>query len=202
MAPTYSITFINNSNQTGHICIYPQISQGEARYGLAWLTQPVSPGTSARFVWPLETSFYWNQSNSQPGRAQSASQCLPIDGNNNQVTLSKVNGAYVFGSPQPGLQSGNVYILCDPTVIPNEVSVGLGIAQSGILSMPASPNITYSFEPFVPGNTYGLAFGQFETGQPLSGADLSLSKTVTFPTNTYALTVALNLDRTWSVVPS
>lgn len=202
MAPTYSITFINNSNQTGHVCICPNLQAGETPYGLIWLTQLVNPGTRATFVWPLQLSFYWKKSNDQPGHAISTSQTLPVDGDNNQVTLSKVNGAYMFGTPQPGPQPNNIYILTDNTVVPNEVTIGLGIAQSGIMAMTAQPNVTYSFAPFHPGNMYRLAFGQFETGQPLSEANFSLSTAITFPINLYNLTVALNLDHTWSIVPS
>lgn len=198
---SYRITFINNSTQPGHICLYQADPQRGNADSLAWMTQFVNPGTQATFVWSMDYCFFWNQQNSQPGQAVSASQTLPMDPENNRVTLSKIDGGYVFGTPRPGPQPGQIYIQCDSNVGMNEVTVGFGLALSGIMGQQAQPNMNYSFAP-PPGNAYFMAFGQFQTGQSLNGANLSVSTALTFPGNSNSLTVALNLDQTWSVVPA
>lgn len=199
MSVNYRLTFINNSNKIGSVCLLPSNEHGALPNSLIWLAQPVNPGTQATFIWNTQYCFLWNRPGSGPGFASFSQQILPVDPPNNMITLSKSNGNYVFGEAQQGQRPEAIYILCDQSVVPHEVEVGFGMSDSGMFTASALPNTMVSFTP-TPTDRYLLAFGEFEPGKPVSGADLSLSTPIQFPVNAFGLAAALNLDLTWSKV--
>jgi len=199
----YTVVFVNNSTQTGNACIYqqgPNIANPEVM-SLAWLTKGAAPSTTLVFTWTIDYSFVWAQTGVlKPGVLFTASQVWPADlSTDNQVTFTQQGGIYTFQDQQAGPESGSLYITEDATIPANQASVGVGMSGAGTFATQAQPNWHLIFTPTP---EYYITFGTYVAGEVMSITEVSNSQLIQFPTNEYSMTVTLNADNTFTVVPT
>src|ERR1700754_3494439 len=125
----YSITFINQSQNSASFCVYqqdPKLGVNNIQ-SLAWFTKYVNTGEGqqAEFSWTVDYNFVWGQTGELvPGVKFRANQTIPADlSSSNRVTLNNINGAYQFIDQGQGPKAGALTILQDGTIPFNDASV-------------------------------------------------------------------------------
>jgi len=196
----YSVTVVNNSVNTGAICIYqtsPDITEPKVM-SLAWFSKVAHPKTQVSFDWSIDYSFVWDETGLLiPGVTFDASQSLPTDlSSKNMVTLDYSEGAFVFENQTKGAKNGTMYITCDGNLPLNVASVGIGMSGAGTFVVQAQPNINLNFTPHP---TYWVTFGNYTPGQVLDIGEITNKQKLEFGANIYNLDVVLNRDNTWTV---
>ncbi len=209
MSNTYTLTFVNNSDNNWDFCCFqedPNISTQDVQ-SLAWFAFPVAPTTSVSFSWTIDYQFVWSQTGQLgAGVVFSASQKweASLTGNNGVDFTRKPNQAFTFETLAPFGNQGTLYINQDST-IPNDtaaVGINMGIvgappgAGTGTFVVPAQPNITASFTPHP---LYWVTFGQYTPGQVLDTQQITQKAQVAFPVNVYSMYAFLNPDNSWTV---
>ena len=199
---TYTLNFVNNSDQVGSVCVYqsdPNIGNPDVM-SLAWFTQPCAPQTGASFSWQIEYSFIWDQTGTLgAGVTFTASENLDADlTSTNQVTLTtdEPSGAYAFANQGKGSQDGTLYIVQDGSIPTGKLSCGIGMYHSGIYAVQAEPNETAEFTPHP---VYWITFGNHVHGEVLDVTTITNAAQVVFPPNVYSVTATLTSQNTWII---
>jgi len=209
MGNTYTLTFVNNSDNNWDFCCYqedPNISTQDVM-SLAWFAYPVAPTTSVSFSWTINYQFVWSQTGQLgAGVRFSASQKWDanLTGNNGVDFTRKPNQAFTFENLAPFGDPGTLYINQDGTIPSNTAAVGINMgiegappgAGSGTFVVPAQPNITASFTPHP---SYWVTFGQYTPGQVLDIQQITQKAQVAFPVNVYDMYAILGADNKWTV---
>ncbi len=209
MGDTYTLTFINNSQNNWDFCCYqedPNISTQDVM-SLAWFAFPVAPTTSVSFSWTINYQFVWSQTGKLgAGVRFSASQKwdTSLTGKNGVDFTRKPNQAFTFQNQMPFGDQGTLYINQDGTIPSDTAAVGINMgiegappgAGTGTFVVPAQPNITASFSPHP---TYWVTFGQYTPGQVLDIQQITQKAQVEFPVNVYDMYAILGPDNKWTV---
>ena len=196
---SYSVTFVNNSQNTGSACLYQQTPDAPFNLmSLAWFAYPTHPSTRTTFQWSIDYSFVWGQTGTlMPGVTFSADQQLPADPNGaNTVTFTQQYGSPQFSRLQSGGQPGMLSISCDASVPSRQISIGIGMSGSATFATQAMPNMTSVFGV---SPSYWFAFGNYQQGQVLDAQSITTAVQLNFPSGVYALTVTLNADGSFTV---
>jgi hypothetical protein len=201
--PTYSLIFVNNSTQNGSACIYqqdPDITIPDVM-SLAWFTKSTSPTTKVIFTWSIDYQFVWSETgNLVPGVIFVASQTWDADlSTKNQVTFTKVDGPYTFTAQTQGPRTGSLYISEEPSIPPNQASVGVGMSGFGTFAVQAQPNTSLVFTPHP---QYWITFGNYTQGEVMDISEVNAPAQIEFPANVYSMTAILNNDNTWTITPT
>ena len=202
MSTQYTLKVVNNSTQSGSVCVYqrdPEQEKYANLYSLAWFSKKCHPGTTLTFRWILDYCFTWSETGElKPGVTFEASQSEdadPSDASKDAIGFSKTGGAYAFTTPlRPGTP-GELRIQTDGTIPINEASVGIGMSGNPALAVSAGPNLDYAF---IPHPEYWIAFGDYEEGQVIDLNRVTETAKIVFPLNTYSLSITLQEDNTWS----
>lgn len=202
MADQYTLRFINNSTMSGNACVYqtdPNI--GPNVMSLAWFSKAAHPTTKLTFRWTIDYSFTWAETGQLiPGVFYDATQNWPADlQNTNQVTFSRIGGAYTFKDQVKGAIPGTLYIMEDSTIPSKMASVGVGMSGNGTFAVQAQPNITAMFTPHP---QYWITFGMMEEGEVLDIAQITQKANIEFPPGIFSMTAILKADNTWDVKPT
>lgn len=196
----YVLYFQNNSTQIGSACVYqsPPDTSNPNIMSLAWFSQMAAPTSTLQFGWDIDYSFTWSQTGLlAPGVLFSATQSWPADLSlANQVQFSVISGAYTFQNQTQGPLAGNLYIMQDSTIPPNQASVGIGMGGSGTFALQGQPNMQAVFSPTP---QYWITFGNYIQGEVLDITNISNPAAVAFPPNVFSMTAILNADNTWTV---
>lgn len=198
---TYSVRFINNSQNPGSACVYQKSSApfyGQL-FSLAWFARRVYPGSQATFQWAPDYSFVCAETGTlMPGVVFQTSQQVQADPNNaNMVTLDQNGGGLQFQGPQPGGQPGTLTARTSNSIQFGTASVGIGMSGSATFATGAQPNMNYAFTA---NPSYWIAFGDYQQGQVLDADSMYNSAALYFGGGN-ALTVTLNPDNTFTVQP-
>jgi len=212
MAEQYVVTFVNNSANTGTVCLYqtfPGFGAIGAAYSLAWMTTKAAPSTTVGFQWSPVLGFAWDQIGVlAPGLIFTAAEYLPANLDSlNQVTLTQLNGGLQFVNQGPGPKPGSLFIQQDGTVQLNNAAVAFEMSGQPTLAVQAQPNMTVVLQP---ASLYWIIFGTFEQGEVLdttlfggnAEAEFTKPAQIVFPPGVFAMTATLNPDNTWTVQPS
>ncbi|HEY0036700.1 MAG TPA: hypothetical protein VGB66_08440, partial [Longimicrobium sp.] len=168
---------------------------------LAWFTKGAAPTTTITFTWSIDYSFVWAQTGLlKAGVVFQAGQVWPADlSTRNQVTLTQENEVYTFENQTTGAATGNLYITEDPSILADQVAVGVGMSGSGTFVKQGQPNWNLTFTPHP---QYWIAFGSYTHGEVMDISSMSDAGLIQFPPNEYSMTVTLNPDNTWTIVPT
>lgn len=200
---TYSVTFINHSNNLWDICIYQKDDNiGVPNvFSLAWLTSRSHPGDHHEFNWNLDYNFVWADTGElAPGVCFVADQSLSADlSTSNQITFTQTrDSCYTFCNQTKGPGSGSLFITEDSTITTKRVAVGIGMNGIGTFVIGAQPNNNLIFTPQP---EFWICFGDFEQGQVLDLRYMNNAAQIKFADHIYAKTVILNADNTWTISP-
>ena len=192
--PTYSVKFINNSQNQGSACLFQQSSAPS--YGqvfpLAWFAQRLFPGSQTTFQWTLDYSFVWAQTGTlQPGISFRAAEEVAA----NPSGANKVTFSQQFGPVQPGGQPGSLTIQTQASVQMNQYSVGIGMSGSATFATQAQPNMN---NVFAANPEYWLPFGNYQEGQVLDPNNTGNAVRLDFGGGT-SLSVTLNQNGTYTI---
>lgn len=201
MGQQYQINFINNSVNSGDVCVFQQVPNAYANdwVSLAWFSKKSNPNVHINFTWTIDYSFQWAQTGQlNNGVVFKANQSIPADLNSqNQVSFDQNNYGYLFNNQATGGQSGDLTILTTANIPNYDASVGIAMSGNSSFAKQATPNSTFIFEPHP---CYYIAFGTFETGAVLdTSVQYGISKKIVFPTGVYSLTATLNADNSWTI---
>lgn len=201
---TYSVSFVNDSNQFGYGCIYQLIPNfgGEQVYPLAWLCQSAAPKSQVNFQWNTDYSFYMSLTGSiAPGTHINPMVRVAADPyGQNSVTLEGENGMFYFSTPTSGSQPGVLNINVSSGIPPGQLSVGIGMGDAPVLAAQAYSNMNYNF----PANPqYCIVFSEsLEAGQVLSPESLHNSMVLSFTPGSNSVKAVLNPNMTWTIQPA
>lgn len=207
MSDQYKLTFVNQSNLPGVLCVYQKMPNGNMPniMSLAWLTKAVAKDTELDLYWTVDYSFVWSETGSlKPGVTFKASQVVPADLQyKNQITLNKTAtpsdplSAYTFvGQPVQGTPTGSLIINQGNFVEPNKVSVGIGMSGNGVFAVQGEPNINALFTPHP---NYYVTFGNYQQGTVLDITQITNMQEITFPPNVFSRKVTLGTNNLWTV---
>jgi hypothetical protein len=201
MGQQYQLNFVNESVNSGDVCVFQQVPNAYAKdwVSLAWFSKKSNPGVNINFTWTLDYSFQWAQTGLlDHGVVFEANQSIAADLNSqNQVTFDTNSYGYLFKDQATGGQSGDLTILTSSRIPNFDASVGIAMSGNGTFAKQATPNSTFIFEPHP---SYCIAFGTFQTGAVLdTSVQYGISKNIVFPTGVYTLTATLHADNTWTI---
>jgi hypothetical protein len=193
MSSSYSLTFTNNSDRAGTVCLFQKDHgyEGPNAMSLAWMARAAHPGMSASFSWSIDYSFFWAETGVlRPGVQVNPGQTIPADPrDSNSIVLSAyAPHDFRFSNQQRGQQAGSFYINCDATNPNNMASVGVSMSGAGTFAVPAMPNY---MNVFTPRPSYWLTFGNYRQGQVLDVDDITDAVQIDFPGNVYDMKVTL-----------
>ena len=198
----YSLTCVNNSNQTGSFAVFqrplPLTMPGNV-FTLAWFAKAAHPNTEVTFTWGVDYSFVWSETGVlRPGIRFKASQVIPADPDGtNLVDLSiDEKGATYFANPTNAVGQGGLTIRQRGVVVPNRTSVGVGMSGAGTFVVQAAPNMTAVFTPHP---NYWVLFGNYETGDVMDIEDVTGAQEVTFRGSLTSRTATLGVDNLSSI---
>ncbi|MBW6421663.1 protein rhiA [Rhizobium sp. XQZ8] len=208
MSNTYSLTFINDSENDWSFCCYqedPNITM-QGVMSLAWFAFPVASTTSVTFQWNINYQFVWSQMGKlSPGVLFKAGQKWDADLQTaNSVDFTrKSNTAFSFENLTTGSAPGTLYINQDGTIPLHTAAIGINMgiqgapagAGSGTFVVPAQPNIIASFTPHP---TYWVTFGDYVAGQVLDTQQIGQKEEIKFPVNVYDMCAILGPDNKWT----
>jgi hypothetical protein len=200
MSTHYELHLHNDSLQSGDFCIFqtmPDINMSNVT-SLAWLSKTASPTTRLVFQWALEYDFVWTcATGNKPGARVTACQSWPANTEtNNKVLLDKINGAYSFSKQPVSESSGSLIIEQGKNVLPQEVSVGIGMDGKGTFVLPSQPNMQVMMTPKP---AYWLCFGSFEQGQVIDISRVSQRALKLDFIGQTQMSVSFGIDNCWAV---
>ncbi len=201
MLDQLTIIFVNNSGASGNVCLYQKIPEGSS-FPIAWFTEHVHPTSRASFTWdPSDIGFVWSQTGQlSPGISCGVSQFWKSDlSTDNQVNFTRQDDAYTFENQCQGQQPGFLTIRADSTLIPEQASVGTGMAGAATQLMQASLNMNYEF---VVHPEYWISFGEHTRGEVIDIETVTSPAQIKFPVNTHSMTAILQHDSTWTIAPT
>ncbi|MDR1124659.1 MAG: hypothetical protein LBM64_01145 [Deltaproteobacteria bacterium] len=198
----YSLTFSNNSDRPGIICLYLRPDGqdgGDAPLSLAWRTALVPLGGQAEFSWQANYAFAWAESGKlAPGSVFEAVQMLPTDPARPRKSAIALNyrwGAYTFEPTERRADEGALCIFSEAAVPEGLAAVGICLAGKPALAWNTMPNHRFIFRPSY---RCWAAFGDFEPGEVLDVNRLSGAHEARFPAAGGALSLVLEQDGSWT----
>ncbi len=198
--PTYSVIFINNSNQSGSACLFQRPQDVPNAFPVAWFAKFSNPATTIRFQWTLDYSFVWAETGSlMPGVMFQPAQLWEADPNGNNTVTFTYNGFYTFQDLQRGSNPGTLLIKTTGMIPMRQASIGIGMSGSAICATQAQPNWNNMF-PARP--DYWITFGNYQQGEVLDPNRIPNAMQINFPAGVYAMTATLNADMSWTIRPS
>ena len=208
----YTMTFINNSNNSWNFCCYqkdPGILDTGALAAAWFVAQVVHPTTNIRFQWTIDYGLSWSQSGViSPGIVYFPAQNWSVTPAQNTVTLTKLSGSYTFQNPRLQDPAAAFNIVQDGTiVVPDGIGIGIsmnitsawggGDGLNTIYAQPAQPNVTTQFT-VTPG--YWVVFAQnIYPSQILDVTNLTNTVEVTYDPGVYSMVVTLNAQNQWGL---
>lgn len=202
---TYSLTFQNNSKESGNVCVYLTNPDSKLSHmkSLVWFSRYAHPTTVIGFNWKIEFDFVWSKTGELgSGILFSAGQTWPANlSDRNQVTLTQKNGAYTFMNQTKGPDQGFLYIMEDSTIPLKQASVGIGMSGRPFLVVQAQPDWKLVFQPN-PNPDYWITFGKYKEGEVLDINQIPKKAKISFPENIYSMTAILTRENTWIVKPT
>lgn len=205
--PSYSLTFMNNSDRQGTLCLYlhpvgagVELGTGEpvAPLSLAWQTRLVPLGSQAEIAWGADYAFAWAESGAlEPGAIFEAAQQIPADPANSRKSAIALNyrwGAYTFETTERRADPGSLCIFSEASVPENLAAVSICLAGKPALAWNTRPDRNFTFRPAY---RCRAAFGCFEEGQVLDPATLAEAHEVQFPASGGARTLELDQAGRW-----
>jgi len=160
MSDTYTLTFINKSNNNWDFCCYQQDPNIKVPgvMSLAWFAFPVAPTTAISFSWEISYQFVWSQIGSlAAGVKFAASQKWDANlSSANSVDFTrKPNKAFTFQNQMSAGVPGTLFINQDDSIPSDTAAVGINMgivgaplgAGTGTFVVAAQPEITASFTP-------------------------------------------------------
>lgn len=195
---TYTIHFTNQSANFWNVCIFQKEEGWES---IAWITKKVYTGTSVEFTWVVEYCFTWLETgNINQGISYTARQVVPImQGYENTATLDFNNG-FFFTDISQNTGSENSLCINQSNNIPvNCALIGIGMAGSPIVTLPAQPNVGIVFTPKEQ-PIYWITFGDYISGQPIDMNQMTAPYLeLKFPPNVNSLYVSIDQGNEWHV---
>ena len=204
MASRYSLTIVNNSDQTGDFCLYqidPNIRDPYIM-SLAWFSKGAHPTTTLVYEWSLDYNFTWADTGPLvPGVVFKPSEI--INGGlitNNMVTFTQEDGTPHFKDlvTNPAFE-GLQHIECDETISRNTTSIGVGMSGAPTFARQSEPNMGFSFSQKI---QYRLTFGYYQQGEVLNLDQITHYAIIEFPPNVFSMTAIFNADNTWTIEPN
>jgi hypothetical protein len=195
----YSLTCINNSSWPGCFAVFQKTGGSPGIYALVWVARPTHPGTEVTFTWSTDYSFAWSGTGVlKPGITFNASQVIPADPDKlNCVELTVDNfGASEFKPPTATGQPGLLTVQPLANVVPNRMSIGIGMSGSPVAAAQAAPGQTTLFAPRP---NYWVMFGNYQTGDVIDVKEISGAVEVAYPDGITSRTATLGPDDKISV---
>lgn len=198
---TYTLTFQNNSEQSGDICIFqesPDLNTSDV-LSLAWFAKHAKSNNQLEFSWNIDYSFVWNchgeiTSGSTFRTPQMASKNSISD---NTVPLLEKNSVYQLKSHTiKKADNSSLHITSNNSVSSSEPPVGIAMSGSSAFLLKPKPNTNIHLAP---PKKYWISFGKFKQGQIIDRSKVTHLKEIVFPPNVNNLSIKLNSDKTWSV---
>lgn len=203
MSVKYELKVINNSSNSGDICVYqtPPDTTVTDVMSLAWFSEYAYPTTTVIFDWSLNYQFMWDETgNLKPGVVFDASQIWDADLTTQNMVTLHYDKAYTFKNLTMNPQSaGSLVVMQDYSIPLKMASVGVGMSGAGAFAFQAQPNTTLIFTPHP---IYWVTFGKYDKGQILDTTQITNRAELAFPPNVYSMTAILNPDNTWTVGPT
>ncbi len=212
MATEYTMTFINNSDNSWNFCCYQKdpgiLSRGAL--SAAWFVAPtVHPTTLIKFTWTIDYGLSWAKAGViAPGIIYNASQNWPVTYAENTVTLTKLGGSYTFLELRQQ-DPPTAFIIVQNSTVVRQDGVGIGISMqikgssvggtglNTIYVQPAQPNLTTQFE-VTP--KYYVVFAQdIQPSKILNVTTLTDTVEVVYPPGVTSMVVTLDAQNKWHV---
>ena len=212
MGVEYTMTFVNNSDNSWNFCCYQKdpgiLSRGAL--SAAWFVAPtVHPTTLIKFTWTIDYGLSWAKAGViAPGIIYNASQNWPVTYAQNAVTLTKLGGSYTFKDKRQQDPPTAFIIAQDGTVVSQDgVGIGISMQISGssvggsglntIYAQPAQPNLTTLFE-VTP--KYYVVFAQnIQPSEILNVTNLTDTVEIVYPPGVTSNAVTLDAQNKWHV---
>lgn len=203
MGQQYRLEAINNSGQTGSICVFQSDanSNDSQVLALAWFAKKVIPLTKVYFTWTTDYEFVWAEIGFLvPGVIFEAGQTIAADlSKTNQITFTNQDGAFGFTDQTAGPGSGSLYIRTDGSVPPNLAAVGIGMSGAPTFAAPALPNQTVIFSPQP---KYWITFGDYLAGEVLNVTATAEKAEIAYPSHVFDMTATYGRDLRWTISPT
>ncbi|MGZ4976104.1 MAG: hypothetical protein ACXV8O_03030 [Methylobacter sp.] len=198
---TYTVNFINNSNNAGSAYMF-QSNPGANLQGvlaLAWFSYGTNPGTVASFQWEVDYNMFWSTTGVLAGgvnvvASQSKSCTLQ---SNNEIGLTYNSFGFTFQNQTTSSTPG-ISFLQDNTIPANTASIGIGMSGAGTFAVQAQPNMTANFNP-TPTYWLGFSLAPIQQGSVLINQNPTGVPQITFPPSMYTATVTLSSTNVFSV---
>ncbi|MDB5617697.1 MAG: hypothetical protein JWQ24_1935 [Tardiphaga sp.] len=196
--PAHTLRFHNNSGTTQTFVCFQTSGSKPAGLAPAWFAMPVATGVEVNFTWQPSYDLVWMETGQLAEGVQfTASQVVPATlGTENKIELTYSEGAFAFNAQGPAQMTNQLQILCDGTIPPNTVSVGIGMAGSPIEVMQAASNMNFVFTPLA---NYWVTLADVTQGEIMDLSRLTSSARVVFPPNVTAMTATINVDQSWTI---
>ena len=197
--PTFTINFTNNSDSSGSFCVFQQNhnSPNPDVFPLAWRVEKAGPHSQLAISWNMELYFFWGKTGAlKPGVVFNAGENSPTSlTENNDITLTKVDGNYKFVNKKNAYPQGSLNIMSDNTTAINQASVGIGMSGAVAFAVQAQPNMYFRFSPRF---DYLVTFADVNQGQVLDPSKINAVK-IEFPYGIFSMNATLNPDNTWTI---
>jgi hypothetical protein len=194
MAPSYSLTCVNNSSSPGRFVVFQKPPGNPSISVLAWFAKAAHPDTQVTFRWTTDYCFVWAETGVvTPAISFKAWQIVaadPVSRNLIQLTEDAYAATY-FTTPTDTGVRGSLTIQQLANVVPHRTAVGIGMSGSGTMVMQAVPNFNTVFTPHP---NYWVAFGNYFTGQILDIEHMTGATEVTYLPGATSSTATLGPD--------
>lgn len=202
MATQLTVKINNESQIPGTAVVYQQYPGGASGFTLAWMVTQAQPGNPTTLAWSDQLAFVWGLPGSlPPGTIFQAAQALPADpSGENEVTLTEGPEGQLTDLRSGG-PVGRLTIVQDPSVVPGQIAVGIGMSNVATAVVPARPAITTTFN--ASDLQYWIAFGtNFQQGQVLGLSTIQNPAQLVFPPGGTNLSAVFSQDGQWTISPS
>lgn len=197
-SPKYTLRFYNNSNATQTLVCFQSPETPPTNLVPAWFALKVANGVQVNFSWQQTYDLVWTETGKlAPGISFSASEVVPATfPSGNLITLTYAGGAFSFIGQTAGPALSMLQVVCDTTIPPDMVSVGIGMAGSPITLVQATPNSNYVFTP---APNYWVTLADVSQSEIFDPSNLTPMAKVTFPMGVTAMTATLTSSLTWTI---
>lgn len=203
MPQNYRLRIANESDESVNACLY-QTEPGsgvEGAMSLAWLVQTIPAGGSLIFRWTDDYCYAWAPTPQlQPGSIFLTAQLMLANLQTaSQVTFTSDQGALMFVDPKAGPFPDSLVIVETDRIPVETAAVGIGMSAAATIAVQAAPSTNLVFTPDA---EYWFTTGAFTTGQVLDLPSLANTLRIDFPKDVFEMTVIIDADGSFRLVPS
>jgi len=207
MGDSYTIYFLNRTNDTGTVCLYQRDDRMSNNVmPLAWFTQSTPPQYLHRFDWRTDKyEFFWAETGVltpgvvvYPRDVEFANEIYA-----NSITLSgSAPGNLRFGNWGSGAGFQSFDINSAASIPPDTASVGMTMSGAPAYVVQAQPGTRNTFAMADRYSTsYWLTFGDYQAGQVLDVSKIPFAEEIRFFGRSNAVDVELIPGHRFSVRP-